>query len=198
MREAEPYGFAVAYGGKPSCSAVSPHRIFARELRTRYSTRTKTCVRIYTMLLTYQYRIQPDVKQQAQMDWWCELLRRHQNYALGQRLDWLRRTRCLVDRCSLISTPIGEIPGLFPNYYLQAGELKQTKALFPEYKNIYHDVQQQNLKRLEKAWERWIKQGGSAVGLLPPPTLRLITLVDEEVDHGSKRKVGYAHLLFHG
>ncbi|WP_369748478.1 hypothetical protein [Lyngbya sp. PCC 8106] len=23
-----------------------------------------------------------------------ELLRRHDNYALGQRLDWLRRTRC--------------------------------------------------------------------------------------------------------
>ncbi len=113
------------------------------------------------MLLTYQYRIQPDIAQQAQMDWWCELLRRHHNYALGQRLDWLCRTRCLVNRCSLISEPIGEIYGLFPNYYLQAGELKQTKTLFPDYKNIYHDVQQQNLKRLEKAWERWIKPDNS-------------------------------------
>ncbi len=113
------------------------------------------------MLLTHQYRIQPSIEQQAQMDLWCELLRRHHNYTLGQRLDWLRRTRCLVDRCSLIGEPIGEIPGLFPNYYLQAGELKQTKALFPDYKNIYHDVQQQNLKRLEKAWERWVKPNSS-------------------------------------
>lgn len=34
------------------------------------------------------------------MDNWLELLRRHWNYALGQRLDWLRRTRCQVDRCT--------------------------------------------------------------------------------------------------
>jgi len=140
------------------------------------------------MLLTHQYRIQPSIEQQAQMDLWCELLRRHHNYTLGQRLDWLRRTRCLVDRCSLIGepfgfavpyggkpsfravSPIGEIPGLFPNYYLQAGKLKQTKALFPDYKNIYHDVQQQNLKRLEKAWERWVKQGGSAGEASPADT----------------------------
>ncbi len=91
------------------------------------------------------------------MDWWLELLRRHHNYALGQRLDWLRRTRCQIDRCSIVSEPIGELPGLFPNYNLQAGLIKQTKELFPDYKNIYHDVQQQNLKRLEKAWERWVK-----------------------------------------
>lgn len=76
---------------------------------------------------------------------------------MGQRLDWLRRTRCLLDRCSLVSEPIGEIPQNFPNYNLQAGLLKETKELFPDYKNIYHDVQQQNLKRLEKAWERWTK-----------------------------------------
>lgn len=91
------------------------------------------------------------------MELWLELLRRHHNYALGQRFDWLRRTKCQIDRCSLISEPIGEIPGRFPNYNVQAGNLKQTKASFPEYKNIYHDVQQQNLKRLDKAWERWIK-----------------------------------------
>ncbi len=109
------------------------------------------------MIITYEYRIQPTQEQQSTMDWWCELLRRHYNYSLGQRLDWLRRTRCLLDRCSLVSEPIGEIPGAFPNYNLQAGLLKQTKELFPDYKNIYHDVQQQNLKRLEKAWERWIK-----------------------------------------
>jgi len=109
------------------------------------------------MKLTHVYRIKPTTEQVAVMDLWLELLRRHYNYSLGQRLDWLRRTRCLLDRCSLVSEPIGGIPGTFPNYNLQAGLLKQTKELFPDYKNIYHDVQQQNLKRLEKAWERWIK-----------------------------------------
>lgn len=109
------------------------------------------------MLLTYQYKIKPNLEQEIVMTQWLELLRRHYNYALGQRLDWLSRTRASRDRCSLISEPIGEIPQQFPNYNFQAGELKQTKELFPEYKELYHDVQQQNLKRLDKAWERWIK-----------------------------------------
>ncbi|MCL1465244.1 RNA-guided endonuclease InsQ/TnpB family protein [Argonema galeatum] len=69
----------------------------------------------------------------------------------------MSRNRCSIDHCSLVFEPIGEIPEKFPNYNVQAGELKQTKELFPNYKNIYHDVQQQNLKRLDKAWDRWIK-----------------------------------------
>jgi len=96
---------------------------------------------------------------------WGELLRRHWNYALGQRLDWLNRTRSPVDRCSIVSEPIGEIPNKV-DYYLQASELRQTKQLFPEYKDIYADCQQQNLMRLDKAWKRWMvpdkngKRGG--------------------------------------
>jgi putative transposase len=113
------------------------------------------------MLLTYQYKLKPAKEQKAVMLQWLELLRRHYNYALAQRLDWLKRTRCSIDRCSLISEPIGEIPEKFPNYNVQAGELKLSKELFPAYKDIYHDVQQQNLKRLDKAWERWIKPDSS-------------------------------------
>jgi len=96
---------------------------------------------------------------------WGELLRRHYNYALGLMLDWLNRTRSAIDRCSLVSEPIGEIPQKV-DYYTQAADLKQTKELFPEYKNIYADCQQQNLMRLEKAWKRWLipdkngKRGG--------------------------------------
>ena len=99
------------------------------------------------------------------MEVWGELLRRHYNYALAQRLDWLRRTRCQIDRCSIVSEPIGDIPDKV-DYYTQASELRQTKELFPEYKNIYADRQQQNLMRLDKAWKRWLipdnkgKRGG--------------------------------------
>ncbi|NEO34145.1 MAG: hypothetical protein F6K36_27815 [Symploca sp. SIO3C6] len=117
---------------------------------------------------------QPTTDQEATMLNWLELLRRHHNWALGQRFGYLRRTRSLVDRCSLVTEPIGEIPEKFPNYNTQAGQLKQTKVLFPEYKNIYHDVQQQNLKRLDKAWGRWIKpdQSGKRGGR---PKLKLLT-----------------------
>jgi putative transposase len=117
------------------------------------------------MLVTYQYRLNPNPEQASTMEVWGELLRRHYNYALSQRLDWLRRTRCQIDRCSIVSEPIGDIPGKV-DYYTQASELRQTKELFPEYKNIYAECQQQNLMRLDKAWKRWLipdkkgKRGG--------------------------------------
>ena len=117
------------------------------------------------MLITYQYKLKPTLEQAATMALWGELLRRHWNYALAQRLDWLRRTRSPVDRCSLVAEPIGEIPAKV-DYYTQASELRQTKQLFPEYKDIYADCQQQNLMRLEKAWKHWLipdsngKRGG--------------------------------------
>jgi len=109
------------------------------------------------MKLTHVYKIKPSTEQVAIMDTWLEMLRRHFNYALGQRLDWLRRTRCQIDRCSVICEPIRDIPEKFPGYNFQAGELKTTKELFPVYKEIHAEVQQQNLKRLDKAWDRWIK-----------------------------------------
>ncbi|MEH2297390.1 RNA-guided endonuclease InsQ/TnpB family protein [Nostoc sp.] len=117
------------------------------------------------MLLTYQYKLAPTPEQIVILEIWGELLRRHWNYALGERLDWLRRTRSQVDRCSLVCEPIGEIPSKV-DYFAQASNLKETKELFPDYKNIYADCQQQNLMRLDKAWKRWLtpdkngKRGG--------------------------------------
>jgi putative transposase len=117
------------------------------------------------MLLTYQYKINPNPEQVATLSQWSELLRRHWNYALGERLDYLRRTRSSVDRCSLISESIGEIPNKV-DYYSQAANLKNTKQLFPDYQAIYADCQQQNLMRLDKVWKRWLipdksgKRGG--------------------------------------
>ncbi|NEO78158.1 transposase [Moorena sp. SIO4G3] len=108
------------------------------------------------MILTYCYKIKPSPEQIAIMERWLELLRRHWNYALGQRLDWLNRTRSPIDRCSLISEPIGVIPEAV-NYYTQQAALKETKRLFPDYKQIYAETQQINLQRLNKAWDRWRK-----------------------------------------
>ncbi|MEH1835392.1 MAG: helix-turn-helix domain-containing protein [Nostoc sp.] len=107
------------------------------------------------MLLTYQFKLNPTLEQVIILETWGELLRRHWNYAPGERLDWLRRTRSQIDRCSLVSEPIGEIPNKV-DYYTQASDLKLTKELFPGYKNIYADCQQQNLMRLDKAWKRWL------------------------------------------
>ena len=106
-----------------------------------------------------------------------ELLRRHWNYSLGQRLEYLRRTRSQVDRCSIVSEPIGDIPPLV-NYYTQQSALKQTKVLFPEYRQIWAESQQVNLQRLNKAWERWLipdasgKRGGRRPRFKKPGELR--------------------------
>ena len=72
-----------------------------------------------SMMLTYQYKLSPTSQQVVILETWGELLRRHYNYALGQRLDWLNRTRCQIDRCSRECEPIGEIPDK-PDYYTQA------------------------------------------------------------------------------
>lgn len=99
------------------------------------------------------------------METWSELLRRHWNFSLGQRLDWLNRTRCQIDRCSIYLSPIGGVPERV-DYYTQQSALKETKKLFPEYANIYSEVQQMNLQRLDQAWKRWLvpdktgKRGG--------------------------------------
>ncbi len=107
------------------------------------------------MIVTFQYRIKPTPEQVATMETWSELLRRHWNFALAQRLDWLNRTRCQIDRCSIVSEPVGEIPKRV-DYYCQQSALKETKKLFPKYTNIYAEVQQMNLQRLDKAWKRWL------------------------------------------
>ncbi len=108
------------------------------------------------MIITHEYRILPSDDQAALMSEWLELLRRQWNYALGQRLDWLTATRCPSDRCSLVFCPLpGPEAPLEPNYYRQAASLKQTKQLFPAYRGIYAEVQQQNLMRLDKAWKAW-------------------------------------------
>lgn len=117
------------------------------------------------MLITFQYRIKPTNEQVAIIETWSELLRRHWNFAHTQRLDWLNQTRCRIDRCSIVSEPIGEIPERV-DYYSQQSALKETKKLFPEYAGIYSEVQQMNLQRLDKAWKRWLipdktgKRGG--------------------------------------
>ncbi len=117
------------------------------------------------MIITYQYRIKPSDEQVSILENWMELLRRHWNFALGQRLDWLNSTRCQINCCSIISEQIGEIREKV-DYYTQQAALKETKALFPEYKEIYTEVQQLNLQRLDKAWKRWLipdksgKRGG--------------------------------------
>ena len=44
-----------------------------------------------------------------------------------------------------------------PNCYSQQADLPNSKKLFPEYKNIYSQVLQDCVKRVEKTFDRWLK-----------------------------------------
>jgi len=59
------------------------------------------------------------------MDNGLELWLRHWNYAFGQPVDGLHRTRCQIDCCSTLSEPIAQIPTLV-NYYTQQTALKEN------------------------------------------------------------------------
>jgi putative transposase len=117
------------------------------------------------MLITYQYKVKPSTEQIATIEKWLELCRLVWNKGLAERLDWLRHTRCQIDRCSLVSESIGEIPGKV-DYYTQQNYLPELKKIKPEYKELYAECLQDVLRRLDKAWKRWLvpdskgKRGG--------------------------------------
>lgn len=88
------------------------------------------------------------------MQTWLELLRRHYNYCLGQRFDWWTYNRCDINSCPLVCG-IAE-PANPPNYYEQQNNLPNTKLLFSQYKEIYSQVLQNCVKRVDLAYQRFV------------------------------------------
>lgn len=83
------------------------------------------------------------------------MLRYQYNYLLAQRFDWYEMNRCPIDRCPLIC----HLPELKeqPNYYNQKTSLTQLKKDRPWYKNIHSQVLQEVPKKVELAFDRWLK-----------------------------------------
>jgi putative transposase len=75
---------------------------------------------------------------------------------LRERFDWWDNNRCSVDRCSIVSCGIAPLADK-PNKYLQQADILNTKELFPEYKNIYSQVLQDCIHRVDKTFDRFIK-----------------------------------------
>jgi putative transposase len=89
------------------------------------------------------------------MSEWLDLLRRQYNYRLGERFDWHEQNRSSVNVCPLVCY----LPVLKdkPDFYSQKRDLVNSKVLFPEYKKIHSQVLQDCIKRVDKAFERWLK-----------------------------------------
>lgn len=135
------------------------------------------------MRLTYKYRLKPTKPQIATFQVWLELARRQYNFRLGQRFDWYEATRSRVDACPLVVSiaPAEEIykdipltrtlikgkrkgevvsnieQGYVKWFSVQRADLKQTKTLFPQYKELDSQVLQDVIDRVEYAFSRFTK-----------------------------------------
>ncbi len=107
------------------------------------------------MIFSYQYKLKPTKQQCQVIDNTLEMLRYQYNYQLAQRFDWYEQNRCSIDRCPLVC----HLPELKekPNRFSQQTSLKQLKKDRPWYKNIYSQVLQQVPRKVEIAFDRWLK-----------------------------------------
>lgn len=108
------------------------------------------------MRTSYQYRLKPTKAQSALIDNTLEMLRCQYNYQLAQRFNWYEQNRCPADRCSLTVCHIPELKDK-PNRFSQQATLTQLKKDRPWYKSIHSQVLQEVPKRVETAFDKWLK-----------------------------------------
>jgi putative transposase len=105
---------------------------------------------------SYQYRLKPTAWQAKKIDNTLDMLRYQYNYQLAQRFDWYEQNRCSIDRCSLVVCHIPELRDK-PNRFSQQATLTQLKKDRPWYKSIHSQVLQEVPKKVEIAFDRWLK-----------------------------------------
>ncbi|AFZ14461.1 transposase, IS605 OrfB family [Crinalium epipsammum PCC 9333] len=108
------------------------------------------------MRTSYQYRLKPTREQIKIIDNTLDMLRCQYNYQLAQRFDWYDQNRCPIDRCSLTVCHLPELKDK-PNRYSQQATLTQLKIDRPWYKTIYSQVLQEVPKKVELAFDKWLK-----------------------------------------
>ncbi|MEH2380293.1 MAG: transposase [Nostoc sp.] len=108
------------------------------------------------MRTSYQYRLKPTKEQIKIIDNTLDMLRYQYNYLLGQRFEWFEQNRCSIDRCSLVVCHIPELKDK-PNRFSQQATLTQLKKDRTWYKGIHSQVLQEVPKKVEIAFDRWLK-----------------------------------------
>jgi putative transposase len=129
------------------------------------------------MLLGYVYKLRPNSQQSIRMDCWLNLLRGSYNWSLADRINTYEQRLIQGEYCDLrtkaIACPLtccvtkggatGE-PWRDNGKRRSAGEIQitalpQLKEARPWYKDVDSTVLQQNVKRLDKAYENFFKEG---------------------------------------
>jgi putative transposase len=109
--------------------------------------------------LNYCYRIYPDATQEKELIEWLEICRGVYNYALAERKEWINSRKCQINACSINSEYIVPADEPFPDYYRQKKTLTQAKKKSPELRQVYSQVLQEVIGRLDKAFNFFWKRG---------------------------------------
>ncbi len=89
------------------------------------------------------------------MERWLDMVRCQYNWMLADRFDWWEMNRTPVNACPLVCS-IAE-PREQPDYYNQKRSLVPLKDERPWYKEIHSQVLQDMVKRVGKAFDRFVK-----------------------------------------
>jgi putative transposase len=89
---------------------------------------------------TFKYRLKPTLKQERELEWVLKLCCALYNTALEQRITAWQRARASVSR------------------FRQEAELKDIRAVFPEYAAIHSHVLQDVLARLDKTYQAFFRR----------------------------------------
>ena len=111
------------------------------------------------MIPAYQYKLLPTYQQRCRMNKWLDMLRCQYNWLLGDRFDWWEKNRCPINACPLVSS-IAQ-PREKPEYYGQKRSLVPLKKERDWYADIHAHVLQDMVKRVDLAFQRFIKGDGN-------------------------------------
>jgi putative transposase len=108
------------------------------------------------MRTSYQYKLKPTKEQAEKIDKTLDMLRYQYNYQLAECFHWYEQNRSPIDRCSIFVCHLPELKDK-PNRFSQQASLTKLKKDRPWYKDIYSQVLQEVPKKVELAFDRWLK-----------------------------------------
>lgn len=83
---------------------------------------------------------------------WLEICRGVDNYALGERKDWIKSRKCDLNACSLVAEYIICADAPYPDYYKQQNALTAIKNKLSHLKDVQSQVIQEPLRRVDAAF----------------------------------------------
>lgn len=113
------------------------------------------------MRKTYQYKLRLTASQRQEIDRWLDMLRHQYNYLLADRFNWWQYNRCYLvvpqgEYCLRWCEVGSQKLRNNPDWHSQSASLPLLKQQRPWYKDIYSQVLQDCVKRVKKAFDRYI------------------------------------------